>query len=288
MGLSAREWRITFEVALLSFLTRARPNSVNSLRIRRARLSDKQPGLLREGKMDKIDSSVHVKNYILSSVSENDRDELLPDLQLVSLRHSEVLYEMGDAIDYVHFPNSGMCSLVSHTKDGDSLGVGAVGYDGIIDLAAFFGDETIQYRVIVQSEGDALRVSAAAFKKACKRSDSLRAVLLRYTQAVITQLNQAAVCNRFHPVESRLCRWLLQCQDLVRSGELQLTQEFIAYMLGVRRAGITVAAGAIQSLGLIHCNRGHITIVDREGLKAASCECYEIISETRNKYLAEI
>jgi CRP-like cAMP-binding protein len=236
--------------------------------------------------MNKTDSRVTVKNHILSSLSEKDCDELLSDLQPVSLTLSQVIYEMGDTIDYVHFPNSGMCSLVSHTKDGNSLEVGMVGHDGVIDLAAFLGDEKIQYRVIVQGEGDALRVRADAFKKACKQSDSLRTVMLRYTQAVMAQLNQAALCNRFHPIESRLCRWLLQSQDVVQSNELQLTQEFISYMLGVRRAGITVAAGAVQSLGLIRYNRGHITILDREGLKVASCECYEIISETRNKYLA--
>lgn len=285
MGLSARESRITSEVALLSFLTRPQSNSANSLLIWQAGLSMNQPSLPRKWKMNNTDSRATVKNHILSSLSQEDRDELLPELQPLPLTLSQVLYEMGDTIDYVHFPNSGMCSLVSHTQEGESLEVGIVGCEGIIDLAAFFGDEKIQYRVIVQGEGDALRMRADAFKKACKQSDSLRTVMLRYTQAVITQLNQAAVCNRFHPIESRLCRWLLQCQDMLHSNDLQLTQEFIAYMLGVRRAGITVAAGAVQSLGLIRYTRGHITILDREGLKATSCECYGIIREATKKYL---
>lgn len=236
--------------------------------------------------MNKTSSRTRVKNHILASLPNDDRDGILLDLQPVSLRPSQVLYEMGDAIDYVYFANSGMCSLISYTKEGETLEVGIVGYDGMVGLTAFFGDDKSQHRVIVQGAGDALRMRVGAFRQAVKQVGSFQSLILRYVQVIIAQLTQSAVCNRFHPIEGRLCRWLLLSQDAVRSNELELTQEFIAYMLGVRRAGVTVAAGAIQSLGLISYNRGHITILDREGLEDASCECYAVVSDAINKYLS--
>jgi CRP-like cAMP-binding protein len=235
--------------------------------------------------MNNIDSCIHAGNHILASITKQDREGLLPELEPASLRLSQVLYEMGDAIDYVYFPNSGMCSLVSLTQEGGSLEVGIVGYEGMVDLSAFFGGHTSQYRVIVQGEGKALRMRAGAFRQAYKQADSLQAVMLRYIQVVIAQVTQSAVCNHFHPIEGRLCRWLLLCQDVVRSNELQLTQEFLAYMLGSRRAGVTVAAASLQSLGMIRYQRGHITILDRQGLEASSCECYEIVRKALDKYL---
>jgi CRP-like cAMP-binding protein len=235
--------------------------------------------------MNNIDSLIHTGNHILASLTKQDREGLLSDLEPVSLRLSQVLYEMGDVIDYVYFPNSGMCSLVCHTEEGGSLEVGIVGYEGMVELSAFFGGNISQYRVIVQGEGVAWRMRAGAFRQAFKQACSLQTTMQSYIQVVIAQITQSAICSHFHLIESRLCRWLLLCQDVVQSNELQLTQEFLSYMLGSRRAGVSVAAGALQSQGLIEYNRGHITILDRERLEAASCECYGTIRKALDKYL---
>ena len=236
--------------------------------------------------MNNINYRVEAGNYIIASLTKEDRAGLLPHLEPVSLQLSQILYEMDDPVDYIYFPISGMCSLVSLTQEGDTLEVGIVGYEGMLPLAAFFGDETNQYRVVVQGEGDALRMRVGVFNRACKQAGSFQAIMLRYIQSLLSQLTQSALCNHFHPIEGRLCRWLLLSRDVVLSDELQLTQEFLAHMLGSRRAGVTVAAGALQNLGLIRYQRGHITIVDVEGLRANACECYGVVRRAFDKYLA--
>jgi CRP-like cAMP-binding protein len=182
-------------------------------------------------------------------------------------------------MDYVYFPNTGMVSLVSIIEDGSTLEVGITGYEGVVGLSVFLGVEESQYRLLVQGKGEAFSMKAETFKAECNREPSLQKLMLRYTQALMTQITQSAICNRFHDVESRLCRWLLQSQDCMRSSELHLTQDFLATMLGVHRPGVTIAAGILQSAGLIHYNRGRIAILDRKRLESASCECYGVIKE---------
>jgi CRP-like cAMP-binding protein len=220
-----------------------------------------------------------VGNHILATLPGRELSQLLARLEPFHLDHSAVLYEIGDRVDYVYFPNSGMISLVSHTEGGATLEVGITGYEGVAGLSVFFGVEASQYRLLVQGEGDSFRIKAEQFKAECDRGSFLQASLRRYTHAVLTQVTQAAVCNRFHDVEARLCRWLLQSQDCMRSNELDLTQDFLALMLGVHRPAVTIAAGIVQNAGLINYSRGHITILDRNRLEEASCECYGVIKE---------
>jgi CRP-like cAMP-binding protein len=213
-------------------------------------------------------------NKLLAALSPESYERLTPQLEPFPLNHSAVLAEIGDRLEYVYFPNSGMVSLISHTEDGTTLEVGIIGYEGVVGISTFLGVDESQYRLLVQGEGNALRMNAETFKAECSREPSLQKVILRYTQALMTQITQAAVCNRFHDVEARLCRWLLQSQDCMRSSELHLTQDFLSHMLGVHRPGVTLAAGILQSAGLIHYTRGYITILDRKRLESASCECY--------------
>lgn len=225
------------------------------------------------------------ENLILSSLPMDVRNHVLSKLEPVSLSYSEVLYEIDDPVNYVYFPTGGLVSLVSTTREGQSLEVGVVGCEGYVGLPISLGDSVSPHRMIVQAEGTALRVKIGVFKALCDQHGPLQEILHRYAQLLIREITQSALCICFHQLEARFCRWLLVCQDKVKSDEFHLTQEFLADMLGVRRAGVTVAAGAIQSLGLIRYNRGHITIVHRKGLEAASCECYGIIREAIKKYL---
>jgi CRP-like cAMP-binding protein len=218
-------------------------------------------------------------NRLLAALSPENYERLTPHLESFHLKHSAVLAEIGDRMEYVYFLTSGMISLVSHTDEGGTLEVGITGYEGFVGLSVFLGVDDAQYRLLVQGEGEAFRIKAKTFKAECHRETSLHTIMLRYTQALMTQITQAAICNRYHDVEARLCRWLLQSQDCMRSSELQLTQDFLAMMLGVHRPGVTIAAGILQSAGLIQYNRGHITILDRNRLESASCDCYRVIKE---------
>jgi CRP-like cAMP-binding protein len=225
-------------------------------------------------------SIFNTQNLILSALPTDVRSQLLSKLEPISLRYAEVLYEIDDPVDYVYFLNSGMVSLISSTQDGQSLEVGIVGYEGYVGLPIFLQDTMSPYRMVVQAEGTALRMRVDGFKAMCDQHGSLQELLHRYGQSLIREIMQSALCICFHHLEARFCRWLLICQDNVKSDEFHLTQEFLADMLGVRRAGVTVAAGAIQNEGLISYNRGRITILDRKGLEAACCECYKIIRQS--------
>jgi CRP-like cAMP-binding protein len=229
--------------------------------------------------MNTTRNSPPVENRILASLPDKEREQILAHLEPFTLDHSAVLYEIGSRIEHVYFPNSGMVSLISHEEGGETLEVGIVGFEGMVGLSVFLEADLSPYRALVQGKGDALRMKVDTFKDECDRLASLQRLIRRYTQARLTQVTQAAICNRFHNMELRLARWLLQSQDCMRSDELQLTQEFIAMMLGTHRPGVTITAGMLQSAGLIHYNRGHITILDREHLEAASCECYKVIRE---------
>jgi CRP-like cAMP-binding protein len=221
-----------------------------------------------------------IDNCILSLLPDKELGQLLPRLELVSLPSGRVLYEIGARIDYVYFLNSGLASLVSYTQEGESLEMAIVGYEGMIGLPAFLETDISVHRVILQLEGSVLKMKADVFRTECRRLPFLHALMLRYAQTAITHISQTALCHRFHDIEVRLCCWLLLCQDIVRSNHLQLTQEFLSYMLGCRRASVTVAARHLQSGGLISYTRGHVTILDRGGLESASCECYGVITKS--------
>jgi CRP-like cAMP-binding protein len=220
-----------------------------------------------------------IENRILATLPAAEREPLLAHLEPFTLDHSVVLYEIGDRIEYVYFVNSGMVSLISITEDGDLLEVGIIGYEGLVGLSVFLETTASQYRTLVQSTGEAFKMKADIFTAECDHRPALRSLIRRYTHARMTQIIQAAVCNRFHSLEARLCRWLLQSQDIVKSNELELTQDFLAMMLGVHRPGVSMVAGTLQNAGLIRYSRGHITILDRQRLEASSCECYKIIRQ---------
>jgi CRP-like cAMP-binding protein len=218
-------------------------------------------------------------NRILSALPPGDRERVLRTLQPVTFALGEVVYESGAHMDHIYFPTDSVVSLLYTMEDGTTAEMGMAGNDGVVGVALFLGGDTTPNRGVVQIAGGAFRMKASALREEFARGGALQRVLLRYTQALITQISQTAVCNRLHAVEQRLCRWLLLCRDRVRSDELEMTQEFIANMLGGRRESVTVAAGRLQDAGLIHYARGHITILDRKGLEGAVCECYRIVQD---------
>jgi len=220
-----------------------------------------------------------VENRILAGLPPEDRVRILGTLQPVTFALGEVVYESGGQLEHIYFPTSAVVSLLYTMEDGSTAEMGLTGNDGVVGIALFLGGDTTPNRAVVQIAGEAFRMKAKILRDEFARGGPLQHVLLRYTQALITQISQTAVCNRLHAVEKRLCRWLLLCHDRVESEELQMTQEFISNMLGGRRESVTVAAGHLQDAGLIHYSRGRITILDRKGLEAAACECYTIVKE---------
>jgi CRP-like cAMP-binding protein len=199
-----------------------------------------------------------------------------------------VLYESGHELRHVYFPTDSIVSLLYVMLDGASAEVAVVGNEGIIGIALFMGGETMPNRAVVQSAGHAYRLPGQLLKQAFQDSIALQHLLLRYTQALLTQLAQTAVCNRHHSLDQQLCRWLLLSRDRLSSDELLMTQELIANMLGVRREGVTEAAGKLQAAGLIRYQRGHITVLDRAGLEARACECYEVVKREYDRLLPEL
>jgi len=197
----------------------------------------------------------------------------------------EVLYESGSQLGHVYFPTTCIVSLLYVMEDGASAEIAVVGNEGIIGVALFMGGETTPSRAVVQSAGHAYRLRGQALKREFTRSAALHHLLLRYTQALLTQMAQTAVCNRHHSVDQQLCRWLLLSLDRLQSNELTMTQELIANMLGVRREGVTEAAGKLQDAGLIHYRRGRITVVNRPGLEAQACECYKVVKNEFDRLL---
>jgi CRP-like cAMP-binding protein len=221
-----------------------------------------------------------IKNRILAALPESEYQRLAPHLTHYDLPHGEILYDFGDPIDYVYFPTNAMISLVTQMEDGKIIEVGLVGNDGMSGIAALMGQKTSSERAIVQIPDGSVRAKVAVIKEEFKRGLELQNTLLRYANALLRQVSQTAACNAAHTAEERLSRWMLMCQDRVQSDELNLTQEFIAEMLGTRRATVNVAAITLQSAGLIRYNRGRIKITDRPGLESFSCECYEFLKKT--------
>jgi CRP-like cAMP-binding protein len=227
------------------------------------------------------------QNHLLAALPAADYERLLPELELVPLPLGWAVYESGGHLGYLYFPTDSIVSLLYVMENGASAEIAVTGNDGLVGIALFMGGESTPNRAVVQSAGYAYRLRAAVMKKEFERGGPLQHLLLRYTQALITQMAQTAVCNRHHSVEQQLCRWLLLSLDRLPSNELKMTQELIANMLGVRREGVTEAAGHLQTAGLIHYSRGHITVLDRPKLEQQVCECYGVVKREMDRLLPD-
>jgi CRP-like cAMP-binding protein len=223
------------------------------------------------------------QNRILGSLAQNDYSHLQDDLELVHLKLGQVLYESGDTLGYIYFPISCIVSLIFTTKKGGTAELAITGNDGLVGIPLVLGGDTTTHQVVVQSPGAAYRIKVEVIRWELDQGGELLHLALRYTQALMTQMSQSIVCNRFHTVSQQLCRWLLLCLDLLPGNELNMTQELIANMLGVRREAVTEAAGKLQTAGLIEYRRGHILILDRPGLEVLACECYAAVKSEYNR-----
>ncbi|MGQ0700013.1 MAG: Crp/Fnr family transcriptional regulator [Panacagrimonas sp.] len=224
-------------------------------------------------------------NHLLAALPAEIQARLLPHLELVSLELGKVLYESGDALRHVYFPTDSIVSLLYVMESGASAEISVVGNEGIVGVALFMGGESTPSRAVVQSAGTAFRLPGEKLKDEFNRHGQLLMLMLRYTQSLITQMAQTAVCNRHHSIDQQLCRWLLLSLDRLPSNKLIMTQELIANMLGVRREGVTDAAGKLQTLGVIKYIRGQITVLDRPQLEALSCECYAVVRKETDRLL---
>jgi CRP-like cAMP-binding protein len=222
-------------------------------------------------------------NYLLTALSPEERGRVFPHLQLVNMPLGNVIYEPGDALKHVYFPLNCIVSLLYVMTNGQSAEISVVGQDGIIGVALFMGGETTSSRAVVQSAGYAYRLNTQRFKNEFRRNAGLHVSLLRYTQALITQMSQTVVCNRYHTVDQQLCRWLLLSLDRLYSNQLVMTQELIGNMLGVRRPGATLAAKKLEKAGVIEYQGGHITVLNRPKLEALSCECYGVVKKETDR-----
>lgn len=227
------------------------------------------------------------RNHLLAALPSNDFNRLTPHLSLVSLSLGEALYESGIALRHVYFPIDSIISLLNVMADGASAEIAVVGNDGVVGVSLFMGGESTPSRAVVQSAGHAYRMRAATLKSEFTRAGAMQHLLLRYTQALLTQMAQTAVCNRHHTLDQQLCRWLLLSLDRLPSNELAMTQDLIANMLGVRREGVNDAAGKLQEAGLIHYSRGHIVVLDRLGIEARTCECYAVVKRESERLLPD-
>ena len=227
------------------------------------------------------------KNRLLAALPTEEYQRLLPHLKPVSLSVHQTIHPPGEPITEICFPGRAVVSLVSTMEDGSTVEVGLIGQEGMVGVSVILESKTYPYEAFVQVSGTAMMISADVLKAEFARGGQLQIMLLRYVQALLVQTAQTAACNRFHTVEERFARWLLLVRDCVQSTEFPLTQEFIAQMLGTRRAGVTVAAGTLQKAGMIRYARGKITIVDQEALEAASCTCYGMIKDEFTRLLGK-
>lgn len=224
-------------------------------------------------------------NGLLSALPRAEYERLAPHLEMVRLTPGKILYNAGETVRHAYFLKGGMVSLLSTTEDGRTIEVGMIGSEGMAGVPLILRSSAAPYQVMVQLAGNALRVRGEALREEFDRGGKLQDLLLRYTHSLLIQVAQSAACNSFHTVEQRLCRWLLVGRDRVQADTLQLTQEFLSHMLGVQRTSVTLIAGALQQEGLIRHSRGRITILDRRGLEAASCECYRRVREGVSQFL---
>ena len=227
-------------------------------------------------------------NYLLAALPLEVQDRLFPRLKLVDLALGQVLHESGGALRHVFYPTDSIVSLLYVMQSGASAEISVVGNEGIIGVALFMGGETTPSRALVQSAGQAFRLLAQDLKDEFNRHGELMVLMLRYTQALITQMAQTAVCNRHHSIDQQLCRWLLLSLDRLPSNRLTMTQELIANMLGVRREGVTEAAGKLQKVGVIEYVRGHITVLNRPRLERMSCECYAVVKRETDRLMPSL
>jgi CRP-like cAMP-binding protein len=225
------------------------------------------------------------QNHLLAVLPDSVYERLSPHLEPVPLPLGKALYESGGSLTHVYFPTTAIVSLLYVMESGASAEIAVVGKEGLVGVAILLGGGTMPNRAVVQSEGQAYRMSSLRFEQEFNRSGPLHRLALRYTLALLTQMAQTAVCNRHHTVDQQLCRWLLLSLDRLPSDEMHMTQELIANMLGVRREGVTEAAGRLQNAGLIHYSRGHIRVLDRPGLEARVCECYEVVKQEFDRLL---
>ncbi len=226
------------------------------------------------------------QNHLLAALPETVYERLLPHLALVPMPLGHVVYTSGAELAYLYFPTSCVVSLVYVMADGASAEIAVTGFEGLLGVALFLGGLTTPNQAVVQIGGHAYRIRADAIKEEFDRGGPVRHLLLLYTQALLAQMAQTAVCNRHHSLDQQLCRWLLLSLDRLRSGELKMTQELIANMLGVRRQGVVEAAGKLQKAGLIGYHRGRISILDRAGLEARVCECYSVVKHEYDRLLS--
>jgi len=229
-----------------------------------------------------------LQNQLLAAVGETVRERLFPYLKLVEMQPGETLFECGDTFNSVYFPVTSTASLLHVMEDGATGEVAVVGNEGLVGFSYLVGGETTPCRAVVFSAGVGYLLSGARLRDEFNRAETMMQLLLRYTQAFICQISQTAVCNRHHSIDQQLCRWLLLSLDRQAGRELVMTQELIASMLGVRREGVTEAAGKLQHAGLINYKRGHITVLDRAGLEARACECYAVVQKEYRRLLPDI
>ena len=229
-----------------------------------------------------------LQNHLLDALPEAELDYFRPYLELVELPLGQVLYESGELLKNVYFPTTSIISLLYVMEDGSSAEIAVVGNEGILGVSLFMGGETTPSRAIVQSAGYGYKLKSKLLKHEFDRNGAMMRLLLRYTQALITQMAQTAVCNRHHTIEQQLCRWLLLSLDRLENDELTMTQDLIANMLGVRREGVTESAGRLQRDGLIEYSRGHIKVIDRAALEERSCECYRVVKDEFDRLLPSL
>jgi CRP-like cAMP-binding protein len=224
-------------------------------------------------------------NYLLASLKDGDVERMISKLSVVEFELGDVLYETGEKMDLAYFPTTAIVSLLYIMENGSTAEIGVIGNDGIVGLSLLLGGETTTNRAVVQSAGSALKIKAEDLKVEFKLGNEMHDLMLRYTQALMTQISQTAVCNRLHPIEQQLCRWLLLSHDRLHTDKLVMTHDLISNMLGVRREGITLAAQKLAVRGLISNRRGTMTVVDRDALESAACECYKVVKTEYDRIL---
>jgi CRP-like cAMP-binding protein len=228
------------------------------------------------------------QNHLLAALPTAEFERLAPHLELIPMPLGEVLYEPGEQLQHAYFPTSAIVSLHYVMESGASAETAGVGHEGMVGISLFMGGDTMPSSAVVQIAGHAYRLERHLMKQEFDRGGLMQRLLLRYTQALMTQMTQTAVCNRHHSVEQQLCRWLLSTLDRVPSGQLVMTQELVASMLGVRREGITEAAGKLQHAGFIRYRRGHIAVLERSGLETRVCECYGVVKKELLRLLSDV
>jgi CRP-like cAMP-binding protein len=226
-------------------------------------------------------------NHLIAALPPDEFNRLKSNLEPVSLPLGEVIYESGEQLDYIYFPTTAIISLLYIMENGSTAEIGMAGNDGLVGIALYMGGSTTPSRAIVQSAGNAFRMPSRALNDEFSLGGVFQKILLRYTQSLMTQISQTAVCNRLHSVENQLCRWLLINHDLLQTNKLIMTHDLIANMLGVRREGVSIAAGHLQQQGLIKYVRGTITMLDRDALERSACECYRVVKDEYDRLLGK-